>query len=230
MHLFYEPNIKKNFCLSKEESKHCTNVLRHKKGDTIHISDGNGTLYTAEIIEPKKICKVIILKEKYFHKKNHLHIAIAPTKNISRIEWFLEKSIEIGIEKITPLFCEKSERKNLNYNRLNKIIISASKQSLKMHIPKINTLTSFRDFLDKNKNSNKYIAHCNKEFKSTPFIKEKFKESSCILLIGPEGDFSRNEIKRALENGVKSVNLGNNRLRTETAGIYGAIAFSMLNT
>jgi len=229
MHLFYEPNIKKKFCLSEEESKHCINVLRHKKGDIIHISDGNGTLCTAEITESKKNCKVIILKEKYFHKKNHLHIAIAPTKSISRFEWFLEKAIEIGIEKITPLVCENSERKRINHNRLNKVIISACKQSLKMHMPKINTLTSFRDFLENNKNSNEYIAHCNKEFKSTPFTKEKFKESSCILLIGPEGDFSRNEIKRALENGVKSVNLGNNRLRTETAGIYGAIAFSMLN-
>jgi len=230
MHLFYNPNIKKNFCLSKEESKHCINVLRYKKGDIIHISNGNGILYTAEITESKKKCKVIILKEKHFHKKSNLHIAIAPTKSTSRFEWFLEKSIEIGIGKITPLVCENSERKTINYNRLNKIIIAACKQSLTMHIPKINKLTSFKYFLDDNKKSNQYIAHCNKEFKSTPFTKEKFKKSSCILLIGPEGDFSKYEIKTALENGVKSVNLGKNRLRTETAGIYGAIAFSMLNT
>jgi 16S rRNA (uracil1498-N3)-methyltransferase len=232
MQLFYVPDISgAEVFLNETESKHAIRVLRLKPGDQVQLIDGQGGFYLAEIADthPKK-CKLnIIQATKDFQKRNfHLHIAIAPTKNIDRFEWFLEKCTEIGIDEITPLLSEHSERKVIKPERLEKILISAIKQSLKSYLPKLNKLTSFRDFVHSTNASNKFIAHCNAGDKN--HLKNEIKAGEDILLlIGPEGDFSPEEIDRAKENGYQEISLGRARLRTETAGIVACHIVNLAN-
>jgi len=220
MQLFFTENTENEFTISSEESKHITRVLRKKEGDTLNFTDGKGNLLIAEIISSdlrKTRVKVI---EKIDKEKGHnyyLHIAIAPTKNMDRFEWFLEKATEIGIDEITPIICDRSERKVIKTERCNRILLSAIKQSLKFHKPKLNEAISFTDFIKRDFDGSKYIAHC-EEGEKTELRKEE-KEKRTLILIGPEGDFSPTEIEIALQNEFKSVSLGNSRLRTETAGI-----------
>ena len=232
MHFFYTKHVNADtYELTKEESKHCCMVLRKKQGDAIYLVDGKGTFFVTEILDdnPKKTSVKIIEKVKNYKKRNYnLHLAIAPTKNISRFEWFLEKATEIGIDEITPIISNRSERKHLNLERMNKILISAMKQSLKAHLPKINECIKFKDFIAKCNCQRKLIAHCG-ETEKTPLQKKiKINENSCIL-IGPEGDFTKEEVELAKQNRFDFVSLGENRLRTETAGIYSCSIINMIN-
>jgi len=232
MQLFYTPDISGNiYTLNETESKHCVRVLRLQENDTIQLIDGKGGFYRAMISDPnpKKCTVKIIETQKEFGKRNHyLHIAIAPTKNIDRFEWFLEKATEIGIDEITPILCEHSERKTIKLERLEKIIISAVKQSLKAYKPKLNELTLFKDFIDKDFNEDKFIAHC-EENKKLLLKKAYHKNQNTIILIGPEGDFSPEEILNAKKAQFKEISLGESRLRTETAGVIACHTINLLN-
>ena len=233
MNIFYSPNISTTPFLPEEESLHCIKVLRLNKGDLIHIIDGVGGFFVAKIVEPHpKKTKVEIIKvEKDFNKIGYnLHLAVAPTKNIDRFEWFLEKVTEIGVAQITPLICRYSERKVVKLDRLEKIIISAAKQSIKPNMPIINELMPFADFITNNSDSmaQKFIAHCY-DITKTPLLKSCNKGEDVVVLIGPEGDFSIEEVDLALNNGFKSVSLGNSRLRTETAGVVACHTVSVIN-
>ncbi len=232
MQLFYVPNISgAEVVLNETESKHAVRVLRLQNGFRVNLIDGKGGFYEAEIADanPKK-CRLSIVKStKDFGKKDfNLHIAIAPTKNNDRFEWFLEKATEIGIDEITPLLTSHSERKSINHERLEKILVSAMKQSLKAYLPKLNHLTSVKELIFNNKFENKFIAYCDDIQKiHLKDLVQKGKDT--LILIGPEGDFSPDEIQMAIENGFKVVSLGEARLRTETAGIVACHIVNLAN-
>ena len=231
MQLFYTPDIHgNNYDLSETESKHAVRVLRLSNGDPIQLIDGKGNFYEAKVIEanPKK-CRVVVTKTiSDFEKRNHyLHLAVAPTKNIDRFEWFLEKATEIGIDEITPILCEHSERKVIKSERLEKVIISAMKQSLKAYLPKLNPLTPLKDFLDTDFDGEKFIAHCYDQDKRE-LKKEISFDNSTLILIGPEGDFSEEEIQLAINNQFIPVSLGESRLRTETAAVVACHTVNLL--
>jgi len=232
MQLFYIPNISgAEVVLDETESKHAVRVLRLQNGTQVQIIDGKGGFYEAEITDaiPKK-CRLSILKSTFdFGKKDfHLHIAIAPTKNNDRFEWFLEKATEIGIDEITPLLTSHSERKTIHPERLEKILVSAMKQSLKAYLPKLNNLTSIKELVPNNKTENKFIAYCD-DIQKTHLKDLAEKGKDALILIGPEGDFSPEEIQLALEYGFKVVSLGEARLRTETAGIVACHIVNLAN-
>jgi len=230
MQLFYLENPENEIILSAEESKHVTKVLRKKEGDILNFTDGKGHFYKAEItIADTRKCRLQVVSSKQKEKQHnyHLHIAIAPTKNIDRFEWFLEKATEIGIDEITPIICSHSERKVIKTKRCNRILLSAMKQSLKFHVPKLNEVISFNDFLKQDFEGAKYIAHCEGGEKKE--LKTANKTEKYLVLIGPEGDFSPKEIKMALQNNFKAVSLGKTRLRTETAGIVAVHTVNIKN-
>ena len=234
MQLFYNANITEGtqqLTFDKTESRHIVRVLRKKIGDQLFITNGKGILLTSEIsIDDEKNCtvNVISIHKKSKPRKYYLHVAIAPTKNIDRFEWFLEKATEIGIDEISPLLCERSERKIIKSDRLEKIIESAMKQSLKFHLPKLNPLLSFSDFLKKDFESNLFIAHC--ENTDRKILKSMLRpKQNAIVLIGPEGDFSIAEIEKALDRNFTPVTLGESRLRTETAGVVVTNMISFIN-
>ena len=229
MQLFYTNNSETEFTLPSEESKHITKVLRKKEGDTLHFTDGKGNLLIAEITNSDQRKTRVKLIDKIIQEKQHnyyLHIAIAPTKNMDRFEWFLEKSTEIGIDEITPIICDHSERKVVKIERGNRILLSAMKQSLKHHLPKLNEAISFKDFIKQDFEGKKYIAHC-EEGKKIELRKEK-KEKRTLILIGPEGDFSPAEIKNSTTNNFTPISLGNSRLRTETAGVVTVATINII--
>ncbi len=230
MQLFYIQEAEKEIILSAEESKHATKVLRKKEGDFLNFTDGKGRFFKGEIIvADSRKCRLAIISSEQKPKQHncHLHIAIAPTKNMDRFEWFLEKACEIGIDEITPIICERSERKVIKTQRCNRILLSAMKQSLKFHLPKLNEAITLKDVLKQDFEGNKYIAHC-EDGEKKELKKEKVAAKN-LILIGPEGDFSPAEIKIALQNNFKAVSLGKTRLRTETAGIV-AVHTLNLNT
>jgi len=230
MQLFYLENPKDEIILSTEESKHATKVLRKKEGDTLNFTDGKGGFYKAEItVADSRKCrlKVVSTEQKEKQHNYHLHIAIAPTKNMDRFEWFLEKATEIGIDEITPIICSRSERKVIKTERCNRILLSAMKQSLKVHLPKLNEAISLNDFLKQDYEGAKYIAHCEDGEKKE--LKIVNKTEKYLILIGPEGDFSPKEIDLALHNQFKAVSLGTSRLRTETAGIVAVHTLNLKN-
>ena len=223
MQLFYIQNPESEIILSAEESKHATKVLRKKEGDILNFTDGKGGFYKAKItVADTRKCRLEIISSEQKEKQHnyHLHIAIAPTKNMDRFEWFLEKATEIGIDEITPIICHHSERKAIKTERCNRILLSAMKQSLKFHLPKLNEAISLNDFIKQDFEGTKYIAHCEEGNKTE--LKEKKKEKRTLILIGPEGDFSPTEIEMVLQYQFKAVSLGTSRLRTETAGIIAA--------
>ncbi|OFX82342.1 MAG: 16S rRNA (uracil(1498)-N(3))-methyltransferase [Bacteroidetes bacterium GWF2_33_16] len=232
MHLFYTPDLSGlNYTLDETESKHCTRVLRLTNKDIVHLIDGKGGFHKAEIIDPNpKRCTVQIIESiKDVGKRNHyLHIAIAPTKNMDRFEWFIEKATEIGIDEITPLLCEHSERKVIKTDRLEKIIIAAMKQSKKAYKPQINGMTEIRQFLSQNFNGDKFIAHC-EDYQKNQLKTIYNKGNNALILIGPEGDFSPEEIQLSKDNAFIEISLGDSRLRTETAGIVACHTINLLN-
>ncbi len=236
MQLFYNSNINTNeeyFTFDKVESKHIVKVLRKQEGDTVYITNGKGFLFESILINSnEKKCQVAI---KSFQKETEplaydLHIAIAPTKNIQRLEWFLEKATEIGITEITPILCNRSERKIIKHERLEKVLISAMKQSLKYTLPKLNEMVSFSEFIKTNQYKNNFIAHCmdNEKYSLKQALQLVKPKENITILIGPEGDFTLTEITLALDNKFKAVSLGNSRLRTETAGVVAvhSVAFT----
>lgn len=236
MQLFFTPDLNpslENFILSEEESKHAIRVLRMDTGDRLHLIDGRGGLYEAQIIDPhpkRTVLTILTVEEEFQRSKYHLHIAVGPTKNIDRIEWFLEKATEVGIQEITPVICEHSERKEVKLDRLNKVVVAAMKQSLKAYLPKLNPAVSFKQFLREipTEGVQKAIAHCvDAEKKYLNQVLEPAQHY--IILIGPEGDFSEEEIDLALQMGFHPISLGEARLRTETAALATCMEVSLLN-
>ncbi len=230
MHIFHTPIIYTDYyTLSETESKHCIRVLRLKEGDRIQLIDGNGGFYESEInVANTKRCEIKILSkvENYGKRKNILIIAIAPTKNISRFEVFLEKVTEIGIDEIIPLKSQFSERTNVKTERLEKVIISAAKQSIKAYIPKLREISTFKEIINEDFTCKKFIAHCYENNKNNLINELKDIEDS-LILIGPEGDFSKEEVAEAIKNGFIEINLSDSRLRTETAGIVACDTFNL---
>ena len=223
MQLFYTPHIsetEKSFVFDKEESKHIVKVLRKKEGDILHITNGLGYLFKTKIaLASDSKCTVTIESfEKQEQPKFCLHLAVAPTKMNERFEWFLEKATEIGIQEITPIICDHSERKTIKIDRFQKIIESAMKQSLHYYLPILNEPATFKEFIKKDFKGQKFIAHCEETDKKS-LKNELHSNSNITILIGPEGDFSVKEIQMALDNAFIPVTLGNTRLRTETAAV-----------
>jgi len=232
MNLFYAPDITgESYTLQAEESRHIIKVLRKSKTDLVHLTDGRGFLYTGEISSANpKACQIrIVTKEKGWDQRNFLlQVAIAPTKNINRLEWFLEKSTEIGIDKVTPLYCQHSERKMVKTERLRRVLISALKQSLKSVIPILDEPVNFADFVKSGFDGQKFIAHLGST--ATPELFKMYAPGkNALVLIGPEGDFSQDEIKLAKQNDFVEVKLGNSRLRTETAGVVACHTINLAN-
>ena len=229
MHLFYNPHIQgSSFELEEQESKHAIRVLRLVGGDRVILVDGRGGWYEAVIVDdhPKR-CKLQIETEKqgYQPLSHELHLAVAPTKNMDRYEWFLEKATEIGISEITPLICKRSERKMVKLERLEKILVSAMKQSLKAYKPKLNEPMGMEEFINVERPGTLGIAHCYPlERKS---IKELDFSGTYTLMVGPEGDFTEEELTKALQAGYTPFHLGSSRLRTETAALYITNAISL---
>lgn len=218
--------------LNEDESLHCVKVLRHKVGDIIQVIDGNGTraIGKIEAAHAKQCAVSLTEKEIVKQSRNYkLHIAIAPTKNIERIEWFVEKAVEIGIDEISFIKCKNSERSVIKDDRLKKVAEAAVKQSQQAFIPKMNSLVDFKEFIKTNSSDVKLIAHCEKESKQ--HIKQFITANkSFTVLIGPEGDFNKDEIALALAASYLPVALGESRLRTETAGIFACGAFASINS
>ena len=236
MHIFYTPDIESQslyYDLSEEESNHCIRVLRLKTGNNITLIDGKGGMYVGKIVDSsnKKRTRVNILSfvKDPSRRNYYLHIAVAPTKSIERYEWFLEKATEIGIDEITPLICEHSERTVVKLDRLNKIVIAAMKQSQQSFLPVINEPVKLRDFLSLNDvKGRRFIAHCVDGEKEQ--LQHSLNEAEdAVILIGPEGDFSDAEIEYALSLGYTPITLGNTRLRTETAALVACMETSLVN-
>ncbi|WP_025125618.1 16S rRNA (uracil(1498)-N(3))-methyltransferase [Myroides odoratimimus] len=233
MQLFYSPEIEKgqtSFTFDKDESKHIIKVLRRKMGDLLYVTNGKGTLFTTKITlnSDKKCVTEIIDSEDQAPTPFRLHLAVAPTKMNERYEWFLEKATEIGIHEITPIICDHSERKIVKTERFEKIIQSAMKQSLQYYLPILNEPISLKDFLNQDHQGEKYIAHCEETEKV--LLKDSIDiHKNYLLLVGPEGDFSTNEINLALAKGYRPVSLGHTRLRTETAALVAVHSFVFTN-
>ena len=232
MQYFFSTNILDDkIILSKEESKHCIGVLRCKEGDSICVVDGSGNRFECQIANVNKnIVEADIIKCFSKDSKNnfYIHIVIAPTKSNQRIEWFIEKAIEIGVDEISFITCSNSERRKINLDRINKIAITAMKQSLKSILPKINDLKNFPDVINQVSQSCKYIGYLGDS--SSEFLGHlATKNNQYCLLIGPEGDFTKEEYQQAIDNGFKSITLGDSRLRTETAGISGCLILNGVN-
>lgn len=226
-------NIFSNFAeLSEEESRHFSKVLRGKLGDTLFVSDGNGSIIQGIVCELNSKKVIVKIKEVIpdLQKRDYsLHIAIAPTKSMDRLEFFLEKATEIGIDQITFLRTFHSERKNINLERCQKILQSAAKQSVKASIPKLKDLIKFSDFITSDFSSQKLIAHCNSDFERI-YLKDEIKpKENYLILIGPEGDFSKEEIELAEKNNFKGISLGTQRFRTETAALNAVFGLNWMN-
>lgn len=229
--LFYQPGIQYgSHFLDPEESRHATKVLRRKAGDSIHITDGKGVLYTCKITDarPDKCAFAIESSRTAAAKNFRIHIAIAPTKNPDRTEWFVEKAIEIGIDEISFLECDNSERTSLKLERIEKLAISAMKQSLKFTLPKIHPIRQLRDFISALNSSKKFIAYVD-QANSDELLRAAQSKEDYLVLIGPEGDFSPAELDLALQHGYQKVALGPSRLRTETAGIVACHTLNLIN-
>jgi|SRR5690554_276725 len=235
MQLFYNPNISENssdIIFDKDESRHITKVLRMREGDTLKITNGTGSFFDAEIslVTPKQCVAKILKEEKVDPLLYHLHLAVAPTKLNDRYEWFLEKATEIGISEITPIICDHSERKVIKPERYEKIIQSALKQSLKAHLPVLNEAVSLKNFIESNSSNDGIccIAHCEEDDKNS--LKSVLKPNAKVtILIGPEGDFSSEEIELSLKAGFIPVSLGDSRLRTETAAVVACHSVAFIN-
>ena len=231
MYIFYTPDLSTSFELPLEEAQHCMRVLRLKERDEIQLTDGLGHFFKAVItIASPKHCKVEILETttQDLPWKNQIHIALAPTKNMDRNEWFAEKATEIGINQISFLNCRYSERKEIKIERIEKILISAMKQSQKATLPKLQGMTDFKLFISRHFDGQKFIAHCDPGEKM--LLSHAYnKGQNALVLIGPEGDFSKEEVAWAIKNGFQPVSLGESRLRTETAALTACQTIHIIN-
>lgn len=233
MQLFFNPNVSDSHAIinfDKDESRHISKVLRKKVGDILYLTNGKGWLFTSKLISvEQKYCSANIVS-KVFHKKRgyKLHLAVAPTKMNDRFECFLEKATEIGVDTITPILCDRSERKVIKTERFEKIIQSAMKQSLQYYLPELKPLTTFSDFVNQDFEGQKFIAHC--EDTKRKSLKSQIKKGINItILIGPEGDFSTKEIEKAIAENFIPVVMGETRLRTETAAIAACHSVNFIN-
>lgn len=248
MALFYAPDVVSSNILPEEESQHAVKVLRLKTGYSIEVVDGVGGFYRARITHPHPThCgfEIVEMQTEFAKRPYKLHLAIAPTKNIERLEWFIEKATEIGVDEITPIICQCSERKMVKEERLEKIIVAAAKQSIKAYFPTLNKLCTFDALLNKYTASQQFIAHCHgsphdplpKEkgaledgLVDKPLLQTVIKKSlDNLIMIGPEGDFSREEVQKAIAHGFVAVSLGESRLRTETAGVVACNTVAIVN-
>jgi 16S rRNA (uracil1498-N3)-methyltransferase len=233
MQIFYAPDINgDNYTLDENESKHIIRVLRMTKGTRVRLIDGIGNLYEGTINNPDpKKCTVSIngiIRD--FEKRNYrLHIAISPLKNTERFEWFVEKSVEIGVDEITPIICRYTEKQSVKIERINNLIISAMKQSLKAKKPVLNSPCSFIEFISRDYEEICMIAHCNDSINRKNIAEVYSKNENALILIGPEGDFSEEEINAAVRTGFIPIHLGQSRLRTETAGISACHSIYFIN-
>ena len=236
MHRFYCPDIADTLTLGEEDSKHCVRVLRMAEGDTIEVVDGNGTLYTCRITmaHPKRCAIEVLDKETQTpHWGHRIVLAIAPTKNLDRIEWLVEKCVEMGIDRIIPLRCHNSERTVLKTERLRKIMVAAMKQSLKATLPRLDEMTSLEQVVSEPFDGTRCIAYCDallpREQRLT--LAHAYRPGSDVMvLIGPEGDFSPEEVQAAMAAGFVPVTLGESRLRTETAGLMAIASIHALDS
>ncbi len=234
MQLFYNQTLNissTEIKFSREESKHIAKVLRKNEGDILHITNGKGFLFLARITfsNPSQCHAIITSHQKQENRKYRLHLAVAPTKMNDRYEWFLEKATEIGIDEITPIICDHSERKIIKHDRFERILLSAMKQSLQCYLPKLNPAIPFSDFITQENKDQLLIAHC-EETKKQSLKNVITSMSSTTILIGPEGDFSKKEIDEALSKGYTPITLGETRLRTETAAIVAAHSIAFINS
>ncbi len=232
MHIFFEQNLQNALIeLSSEESRHCTKVLRLKAGDEIGFVDGNGTIARARLVDVSaKLTSAAITHRVLQPKRNfYLHLAVAPTKNIDRFEWFLEKATECGIEEITPVICAQSERKIIKPERLYKIMTAAMKQSQRAWLPKLNDAVKFEEFINNySSDTPAFIAHCDEGEKNP--LREAYKQGEDVMvMIGPEGDFSPEEVQLARSKGIQAISLGQSRLRTETAALVACMEVNFMN-
>ena len=233
MNIFYDSEIKEGaFVLAGEEAWHGIKVLRLKEGDKMFVTNGKGMIFEADVlaINKKKECALSVkgVYKQEPARKVKLHIAVAPTKNIDRFEWFLEKATECGIDEITPVLCENSERTIIKPERLNKIIVSAMKQSKRAWLPKLNPIMKFNQIIANSEIQHKYIAHC-AEAEKKLFSQAYIKGSDALIVIGPEGDFSTGEVSSAVKKNFLPISLGDYRLRTETAALVACVEFNCLN-
>ena len=229
---FYAPDIERTNMFPESDSQHCVRVLRMKSGDLIEVIDGKGYRYECKILEAhQKRTSIEIINKQYIPLSwpNNITIAVAPTKHLDRMEWLVEKLTEVGVNNIIPLLCRYSERKEIKTERLEKIAISAMKQSLKAVLPKIATMTPIRDFITECNATQKFIAYCDSSIPRILFSKEYKVNEDTVILIGPEGDFSKDEINFALEHGFKPISLGDDRLRTETAALVACNTCHIIN-
>lgn len=232
MQLYYTTEISGNHAvLNKSDSGHLIKVMRMKKGDLVHLTDGLGNLYEGliEIDDPKKTMVQLRDVKKDFGKRDfYMHMAVAPTKNISRFEWFLEKATEMGVDEITPLICMHSERKVVKRDRSERVLIAAMKQSVKAFLPVINEVVGFEALLKHDFRGQKFIAYIDEKVKGR--LKDKYqKGEDALILIGPEGDFSSKEIDMAIAHGFVPISLGKSRLRTETAAFVACHTVNLMN-
>lgn len=230
MELLYDSQFEGNDVLCIDESRHAINVMRHKVGDILNITNGNGVLYQSRIIDanPKKCTLELVTTTTVEPSPHYLHMAVAPTKNIDRFEWFLEKATELGINEITPIICNHSERDKVRTDRLEKILVAGMKQSLKYYLPKLNEPVKVQNLITNASGyDSQFILHCRRTLPHL-FISLK-KSSRSLILIGPEGDFSIEEVGLAIKNGFTEAGLGTARLRTETAAIAACHVFNLKN-
>lgn len=228
MHVFYTPDIANTQELPEEEAGHCLRVLRLGVGDEVMLTDGRGFFYQAVIAaatQKRCMVKIVSKTEQEPFWGGHLHLALAPTKNMDRMEWLAEKATEIGFDELTFLSCRFSERKVIKTDRIEKIVVSAVKQSLKARKPVVNEMTDFRKFMERDFSGQKFIAHCYEGEK--PLLRDVLHpDEDAVILVGPEGDFSPEEVTLAMEKGFQPVSLGKSRLRTETAAL---VAVHLMN-
>lgn len=235
MQLFYDPNIvtsNSSYTLSEEESKHCIRVLRLTTDDTLHITNGRGSMCRCRVTDPApKRCRVEIsqITEHYNQRPYRLTMAVAPTKSIERYEWFTEKATEIGVDKIIPIISFQSERRTLKSERIERIAIGAMKQSVKAYLPEIEEPSKFMDVIAREFEGDKFIAHCNEDAEISLLKDLAQPNRDTIILIGPEGDFTMDEVAAAKAAGFKSISLGNTRMRTETAAIAATHTLFLTN-
>lgn len=233
MQLFYNPKLDSSvsqFVFTPEESRHIVKVLRKKENDNLLITNGKGYIFEAKImVADTKKCKAQIISSTKKHRKMYwFHLVVAPTKSNDRFEWFLEKATEIGVDEITPVICDRSERKIVKQERMEKVLQSAMKQSMQAYLPKLNPITTYSEFVEKEREGLLFIAHCEEDEKME--LKRRVApDKDVTILIGPEGDFSEKEINKAYEKGFLPVSLGQNRLRTETAAIVACTTVNLIN-
>lgn len=217
--------------MPESESQHCARVLRKKEGDSLFITDGKGYFYRAKLLQANPKSCVVTIEEEMEQPKGwdyNLQIAFAPTKNLDRMEWFVEKATEIGIDTFSLLKCRYSERKNINATRLEKIMVSAMKQSQKSKLPQCDDIIKFKEFIKQPFEGQKFIAHCYDSIK-TPITQICKRDTNTLILIGPEGDFSEEEVAKSIEHGFTPISLGDSRLRTETAALVACHTVHVIN-